>query len=123
MTERAIRAGRRPGPLALIGGIALSVSVAGMAGAWVELSGRDAAEVAIEIHYSHFEPSVVTVPLGVPVTVTIHNGDPIDHVFAAGEIMSGNVLTSGYLAGFGMTIGSVWGRIAGRSAAEHAQRA
>jgi tricarballylate dehydrogenase len=51
------------------------------------------------------------------------NGECIDHVFAAGEIMSGNVLTSGYLAGFGMTIGSVWGRIAGRSAAEHAQRA
>ena len=40
-----------------------------------------------------------------------------DNVFAAGEIMSGNILTRGYLAGFGMTIGSVWGRIAGRSAA------
>ncbi len=85
MTERAIRAGRRPGPLALIGGIALSVSVAGMAGAWVELSGRDAAAVAIEIHYSHFEPSSVTVPLGVPVTVTIHNGDPIDHEWIVGD--------------------------------------
>ena len=45
-----------------------------------------------------------------------------DNVFAAGEIMSGNVLSSGYLAGFGMTIGTVWGRIAGREAAEHALR-
>jgi tricarballylate dehydrogenase len=39
------------------------------------------------------------------------------NVFAAGEIMSGNILSSGYLAGFGVTIGHVWGRIAGESAA------
>lgn len=39
------------------------------------------------------------------------------NVFAAGEIMAGNILAQGYLAGFGMTIGSVWGRIAGREAA------
>lgn len=39
------------------------------------------------------------------------------NLFAAGEIMAGNILTRGYLAGFGMTIGSVWGRIAGREAA------
>jgi tricarballylate dehydrogenase len=45
------------------------------------------------------------------------DGGAFSNVFAAGEIMSGNVLTRGYLAGFGMTIGSVWGRIAGRSAA------
>ncbi len=44
-------------------------------------------------------------------------GGTFDNVFAAGEIMSGNVLTRGYLAGFGMTIGSVWGRIAGEGAA------
>jgi tricarballylate dehydrogenase len=42
------------------------------------------------------------------------------NVFAAGEIMSGNILSSGYLAGFGVTIGHVWGRIAGESAAEAA---
>ena len=34
--------------------------------------------------------------------------------------MAGNVLGQGYLAGFGMTIGSVFGRIAGREAAAHA---
>jgi len=44
-------------------------------------------------------------------------GNPLPHLFAAGEIMSGNILTSGYLAGFGMTIGSVFGRIAGLEAA------
>ncbi len=50
-----------------------------------------------------------------------HEGDSsFANVWAAGEIMSGNVLSSGYLAGFGMTIGTVWGRIAGREAARHA---
>jgi tricarballylate dehydrogenase len=39
------------------------------------------------------------------------------NIFAAGEIMAGNILGKGYLAGFGMTIGSVFGRIAGREAA------
>jgi hypothetical protein len=34
--------------------------------------------------------------------------------------MSGNILSTGYMAGFGMTIGSVWGRIAGQNAARAA---
>lgn len=50
------------------------------------------------------------------------DGTPFENVFAAGEIMSGNVLSSGYLAGFGLTIGSVWGRIAGQEAARVAIR-
>ncbi len=41
---------------------------------------------------------------------------PMENVFAAGEIVSGNVLRSGYLAGFGLTIGTVFGRIAGEEA-------
>jgi tricarballylate dehydrogenase len=41
-------------------------------------------------------------------------------LFAAGEAMAGNILGRGYMAGFGMTIGSVFGRIAGREAAKHA---
>jgi len=43
------------------------------------------------------------------------------NVFAAGEIMAGNILGQGYLGGLGMTIGTVFGRIAGREAA-HAAR-
>jgi tricarballylate dehydrogenase len=39
------------------------------------------------------------------------------NIFAAGEIMAGNILGKGYLAGFGMTIGTVFGRIAGHEAA------
>ena len=41
------------------------------------------------------------------------------NMFAAGEIMAGNVLDKGYLAGLGMTIGSVFGRLAGKEAARH----
>ncbi len=43
-------------------------------------------------------------------------------MFAAGEIMAGNVLGQGYAAGMGMTIGSVFGRIAGREAARNASQ-
>ena len=42
------------------------------------------------------------------------------NIFAAGEIMAGNVVGKGYLAGLGMTIGSVFGRIAGKEAARAA---
>ena len=35
------------------------------------------------------------------------------NVYAAGEIMAGNILRTGYIAGIGMTIGTVFGRIAG----------
>lgn len=44
----------------------------------------------------------------------------IDNLWAAGESMAGSILGQGYLAGFGMTIGTVFGRIAGREAAKHA---
>ena len=49
------------------------------------------------------------------------DGKPSANMFAAGEIMSGNVLGKGYAAGIGMTIGSVFGRIAGREAAHNAR--
>ncbi len=43
----------------------------------------------------------------------------LPNVWAAGEIMAGSILGQGYLAGFGMTIGTVFGRIAGQEAAAH----
>jgi tricarballylate dehydrogenase len=49
------------------------------------------------------------------------DGKPSANMFAAGEIMSGNVLGQGYAAGMGMTIGSVFGRIAGQEAARNAR--
>ena len=48
------------------------------------------------------------------------NGDVCVNVFAAGEVMAGNILGQGYCAGTGMTIGGVFGRIAGKGAAEAA---
>src|ERR1035437_3607024 len=44
---------------------------------------------------------------------------PFADVYAAGEIMSGNILTKGYLAGFGLPVGSVFGDVAGREAASN----
>ncbi len=49
------------------------------------------------------------------------DGKPSADMFAAGEIMAGNVLGKGYAAGIGMTIASVFGRIAGREAAQNAR--
>jgi tricarballylate dehydrogenase len=68
-------------------------------------------------------PGITFTYMGVAVTpearVLRQDGIPFANVFAAGEIMSGNILSTGYLAGFGLTIGSVWGRIAGREAARY----
>jgi tricarballylate dehydrogenase len=69
-------------------------------------------------------PGITFTYLGVAVTerarVLRTDGTALRNVFAAGEIMSGNILSTGYLAGFGLTIGHVWGRIAGAEAARHA---
>jgi len=51
----------------------------------------------------------------------MRGGDGAENMFAAGEIMAGNVLGAGYAAGIGMTIGSVFGKIAGEGAAHHAR--
>jgi tricarballylate dehydrogenase len=48
--------------------------------------------------------------------VVMADGRPAANVFAAGEIMAGNILGAGYVAGVGMTIGTVFGRIAGSEA-------
>lgn len=46
-----------------------------------------AAPIRVELHirYSHFEPSVLSVPSGRPVTFVIHNDDPIDHEWMVGD--------------------------------------
>ncbi|MCP3909784.1 MAG: FAD-dependent tricarballylate dehydrogenase TcuA [Actinomycetia bacterium] len=49
----------------------------------------------------------------------MESGATSPNMFAAGEIMAGNILGQGYLAGLGMTIGAVFGRIAGREAGAH----
>ncbi len=66
-------------------------------------------------------PGITFTYLGVRVderaVVLTSDGRRAANIFAAGEIMAGNILGKGYLAGFGMTIGTVFGRIAGREAA------
>ena len=49
--------------------------------------------------------------------VIMQDDRPAKNIFAAGEVMAGNILRKGYLAGFGLTIGAVSGRIAGMEAA------
>jgi tricarballylate dehydrogenase len=70
-------------------------------------------------------PGITFTYLGVRVNLEarmlMKDGTPAGNMFAAGEIMAGNVLTKGYAAGIGMTIGSVSGRMAGRGAAKNAR--
>lgn len=49
--------------------------------------------------------------------VQMNNGYCISNMFAAGEMVAGNILRRGYLAGFGLTMGAVLGRLAGEEAA------
>ena len=70
------------------------------------------------------KPGVTFTYLGLKVdddSAVQFGGRPSPNLFAAGEIMAGNVLGQGYTAGVGMTIGTVFGRIAGASAAAAAQ--
>jgi len=65
-------------------------------------------------------PGITFTYLGVKVNeqAAVHfSGRPSSNLFAAGEIMAGNVLGKGYTAGVGMTIGTAFGRIAGAQAA------
>lgn len=71
-------------------------------------------------------PGITFTYLGVKVDdearVQRADGGRADNIWAAGEIMAGNVLGRGYAAGIGMTIGSVFGRLAGEGAGKHANR-
>jgi len=78
------------------------------------------------------QPPFMAYPLKPGITFT-YLGVAVDHLarvmfaddkharnlFAAGEIMAGNILGQGYCAGTGMTIGGVFGRIAGYQATCH----
>ncbi len=69
-------------------------------------------------------PGIAFTSLGVRVDesarVVMTDGSAIRNVFAAGMIMSPNILGAGYLAGAGITVSAVFGRIAGEEAACHA---
>jgi tricarballylate dehydrogenase len=69
-------------------------------------------------------PGITFTYLGVKVNdqaqVIMEDGRPAGNLFASGEIMAGSILGKGYLAGFGMAIGTVFGRLAGKGAAKNA---
>ena len=70
-------------------------------------------------------PGITFTYLGVKTdeNAAVHfNGQPSANLFAAGEVMAGNVLGKGYTAGVGMSIGTAFGRIAGTQAAKAAGR-
>jgi tricarballylate dehydrogenase len=68
-------------------------------------------------------PGITFTYLGVAVNeraqMILQDDRPAHNIFAAGEIMAGNVLGKGYIAGIGMAIGTTFGRIAGEEAARH----
>ena len=67
------------------------------------------------------KPGITFTYMGVVINekarILMADGRPSANLFASGEIMAGNILGQGYLAGIGMTIGGVFGRIAGQEAA------
>jgi tricarballylate dehydrogenase len=70
-------------------------------------------------------PGITFTYLGVKVNeeAAVHfAGRASPNLYAAGEIMAGNILGKGYTAGVGMTIGTAFGRIAGTQAAAAAMQ-
>lgn len=68
-------------------------------------------------------PGITFTYLGLKINeaAAVHfGGNPSPNLFVAGEMMAGNVLGKGYLAGIGMSIGTTFGRIAGTQAAHAA---
>jgi uncharacterized cupredoxin-like copper-binding protein len=66
-------------------GLGLGIALLTGMVAGVVARSNDPIVVAITIHYSHYEPAAVSVPLGRPVTFVITNTDPIDHEWIIGD--------------------------------------
>ncbi|MDQ6794266.1 MAG: plastocyanin/azurin family copper-binding protein [Chloroflexota bacterium] len=65
--------------------VTLAAGVLGATALGVAAASSGPLTIDINIRYSHFQPSSVTVPAGRPVTFLIHNGDPIDHEWIVGD--------------------------------------
>src|SRR4051794_5218840 len=65
--------------LRLVGALLLAVIASGCAPA-----SKPSAQVTIDFHYSHYQPNLVKVPVGVPVAITLVNDDPIGHEWIVG---------------------------------------
>ena len=76
--------GRRE--IGLLGGIVVALAIAGAAATWTMVRGASGTpELAVDIRYSQFEPSALSVPVGVPVTIVLRNRDMIDHEWILGD--------------------------------------
>jgi uncharacterized cupredoxin-like copper-binding protein len=72
--------------LAIGAGLVALVVVSGAVA--VALAGRGpalATSIEIDIRYSRFNPAAIAVPVGVPITITLRNTDPIDHEWIVGD--------------------------------------
>ena len=78
MTRNRARFGIGAGLIALAAALGLTAVA-------VARGAQPSTAIEIVIHYSHFEPPAITVPVGVPVTITIRNDDPIDHEWIVGD--------------------------------------
>jgi len=76
MTRTQIRIGIGAGLVALV--IVLAFTAVTLAG------GRPSSSIEITVRYSKFAPANIAVPVGVPVTITLRNDDPIDHEWIVG---------------------------------------
>jgi uncharacterized cupredoxin-like copper-binding protein len=76
--------------LAVVAGLIAVVAALGVVAVALGAASRDepppvSTAIEIVIRYSHFEPSAIAVPVGVPVTITLRNTDPIDHEWIVGD--------------------------------------
>jgi uncharacterized cupredoxin-like copper-binding protein len=76
-------------------GAFLCVFVAGMGLLAVDPALAAPARVEIRIRYSHYNPSLITVPHDRPVTIVLVNEDPIDHEWLVGDAQMHEVHRTG----------------------------
>ena len=85
MARNRARLGVMVGVVAVV--IVLGAAAAALAGGGGGPASTTSPPTSVEIviRYSKFEPALITVPVGVPVTITLRNEDPIDHEWIVGD--------------------------------------
>jgi uncharacterized cupredoxin-like copper-binding protein len=81
MTRTRARLGIGAGLVALV--IVLAFAAITLAGGRPPVPPSTSIEIGIK--YSKFLPDHIVVPVGVPVTITLRNDDPIDHEWIVGD--------------------------------------
>jgi uncharacterized cupredoxin-like copper-binding protein len=68
-----------------LGLLPLIAVVAGLVIGWSGSPDRLDDHQTISIHFSHFDPEVITVEAGEPITFELRNQDPIEHEWIVGD--------------------------------------